>query len=166
MEANNVEEYLQSARQTRIVQRSSSTRSATDPVDESSAHVGEESVFNGEAEVGSEVVEDVSAQKGGQQRRVAYQPCTIPQRRDNISLPAQGEGQASPASSSSSSEVSHKGLRHDHALDGVLAVQVLQDPKLRKKSTLHYQYEKPHNFKVQRTSCLSATFCIDYTRHS
>ena len=100
MEANNVEEYLQSARQTRVVQRSSSIPSATDPLDltpvqEGPAHIGEEPVFNEEGEVGVEVVGDVNLHRGGAIRRAAYQPCTIPQRRDctNVTLPADGEGE-------------------------------------------------------------------------
>lgn len=95
MEANHVEEYLQSARQTRVVRQSVSSN--TDPLDMTPVQLGpapieEESVFNGD--VLSEEVEDLSLRQSRTRRQV-YQPCTIPQRRDctNVQLHVEGEGE-------------------------------------------------------------------------
>ncbi len=117
MEANNVEEYLQSARQTRVVQRTSSIPGATDPLDltpmqEGHAHIGEEAVFGGEGEVGGESVQRAE----GQQRKAAYQPCTIPQRRDCTSIPhpaeGEGEGEGEEPSAATTEEVSGQEVLH------------------------------------------------------
>ena len=156
MEANHVEEYLQSARQTRIVQRSSSIQSATEPFDltpvqEDPTHMGEEPVFNGEVaeEVGGGVeMGEVRLQRAGA-RRIAYQPCTIPQRRDCTNIPhpeGEGEEEGPPAPTA---EVSQQVLRYPacNCVCACVDVQGEKD-KLRKRSTMHYQYEKPHNFKV------------------
>lgn len=106
MEANHVEEYLQSARNTRVIQRSSSIPSAVDPLDltpmqEGPAHLAEEGVFNGEGAEGGVEGGEARLQRVGA-RRIAYQPCTIPQRRDCTSVPhpegeGEGEGLAAPA---------------------------------------------------------------------
>lgn len=92
MEANNVEEYLQSARQTRIHQTSISSN--TDPLDMTPiqlgpAHIAESPVFAGDVLSGE--VKELSLR--GSRRRQLYQPCTIPQRRDctNVQLHMEGE---------------------------------------------------------------------------
>lgn len=93
MEANDVEQYLQSARQTRIIRQSSISN--TDPLDMTPvqlgpAHIAEEPVFNCDTLSGE--VEDLSL-RGNRARRQVYQPCTIPQRRDctNMQLDVEGE---------------------------------------------------------------------------
>ena len=98
MEANNVEEYLQSARQTRLVHQPSFNSTRSDPIDlsavpEEHAHLGEEPVFN-EEEVAAALGELGVHQ--GRPRRSVYHPCTIPQQRDKTNVqgegPAEGEG--------------------------------------------------------------------------
>lgn len=91
MEANDVEEYLQSARQTRIIRQSSiSNADALHMAPLHPAQVPEEPMANGDAL--SREVEDLSLH-GHRARRQAYQPCTIPQRRDctNVQLHVEGE---------------------------------------------------------------------------
>lgn len=101
MEANNVEEYLQSARQTRLVHKPSFNSTRSDPIDlstvpEEHTHLGEEPVFN---------EEEVAAQLGElgvhqpRPRRPVYHPCTIPQQRDRTNVQEEGsaEGGEGPA---------------------------------------------------------------------
>ena len=94
MEANNVEEYLQSARQTRIVHQSS-VGSNTDPFDVAPVQIGpapvtEVPVFTGDVLSGD--VQDMTLQ-GSRGRRPLYQPCTIPQRRDRTNMQLHMEGE-------------------------------------------------------------------------
>lgn len=94
MEANNVEEYLQSARQTRIVHQTSIS-SSTDPFELAPVQmvptsVAESPVFTGDVLSGE--VEDLSIQ-GSRARRTNYQPCTIPQRRDRTNMQLHMEGE-------------------------------------------------------------------------
>lgn len=99
MEANDVEDYLQSARQTRLVHQVGSNGNA-DPLDLTPmqgdpAHTVEESVFNGDAL--SAQVKDLSVREASgnsRPRKQVYQPCTIPQQRDrtNVQLHGKEEG--------------------------------------------------------------------------
>lgn len=87
MEANNVEDYLQSARQTRIVHQTS-INSTGDIMDLTPVQDGNGKVLNMQ-------VEDLSLQPSHgrcRPRKPVYHPCTIPQRRDNVTL-HEGEGE-------------------------------------------------------------------------
>lgn len=112
MEANHVEEYLQSARETRLT-RQASMPGTTEvplmspdltPMQENHPHVGEgeDPVFR-EGDELSEAMEDLNVARKGEEggvegnvkpgrHRKIYQPCTIPLRRDctNLLLPEAG----------------------------------------------------------------------------
>ena len=82
-----MEEYLQSARQTRLVhQPSFNNKDLVSPGGHAHLGGGEESVFN-EGELGVPLSE-LSVQPP-RSRRPLYQPCTIPQQRDRTRV--QGE---------------------------------------------------------------------------
>ena len=105
MEANNVEEYLKSARQTRLDHKPSIRSTRDDPFDPSSDHTltGEESVLNGD-ELGTQM-EELSMQQT-RPRRPVYQPCTIPQQRDRTRPQGEELEDDKPSPSELSSEVS------------------------------------------------------------
>lgn len=87
MEANNVEDYLQSARQIRTVHHPSITSATTEPLDmvhKAPQADEEDPVFNGDLEV------EVPVSRG---RRPVYHPCTIPQQRDQTKVQLEQEGE-------------------------------------------------------------------------
>ena len=111
MEANNVEDYLQSARQTRIIHQTSI--STSDIMDLTPVQDETEKTLK---------MKDLSLQEPHERsrpRKPVYHPCTIPQRRDctNVTL-GEGEGEGEGRLSSSgedSKSTSSENVRSYHA---------------------------------------------------
>lgn len=79
MEANHVEDYLKSARESRSLHRVVSMAQNT-------SSTNNEAMFNEES-IGGDVPPPIPT-RGVSQRKLPYQPCTFPQRKDNICVPA------------------------------------------------------------------------------
>lgn len=78
MEANHVEDYLKSARESRSLRRVVSMAQDT-------SSTNNEAMFNEES-IGGDVPPPIPT-RGVSQRKLPYQPCTFPQRKDNICVP-------------------------------------------------------------------------------